>query len=188
VSIPDPYRVLQVDSSAGREVIEASYRRLARKYHPDVSTEPGTVEKMVQINHAWELLRDSVSRAAVDRARTRSAGTSAQFVAAHGRANASRGAGSPADAAPGPDARTIGVGSAGAPPGNPSGSIITFGRYVGWTLGEIARANLDYLEWLDRMPIGHSYQAEIDALLRRYGRRVSDPGPEHRSRGRFRRR
>ena len=65
------------------------------------------------------------------------------------------------------DTRTMGSGAAGPPPGNPSGSIVTFGRYEGWTLGEVARRDLEYLEWLDRMPIGRTYQAEIDALLRR---------------------
>ena len=47
-----------------------------------------------------------------------------------------------------------GDGAAGPPPGNPSGSVLTFGRYTGWSLGEIARTDLEYLEWLDRMPIG----------------------------------
>ena len=63
-----------------------------------------------------------------------------------------------------------GAGSAGPPPGNPSGSLVTFGRYDGWTLGEIARTDLEYLEWLDRMPIGRTYQAEIDVILRKAGR------------------
>ena len=63
-------------------MIEAAYKRLARKYHPDVSHEPGTVEKMVRINQAWEMLRDPIRRAAVDRARARAAGTSARVAAA----------------------------------------------------------------------------------------------------------
>ena len=54
-----------------------------------------------------------------------------------------------------------GTGAAGPPPGNPSGSVMNFGRYDGWSLGEIARSDLEYLEWLDRMPIGRTYQAEI---------------------------
>ena len=77
---------------------------------------------------------------------------------------------------------------AGPPPGNPSGSQVTFGRYAGWTLGEIARTDPDYLEWLDRVPIGRIYQAEIDVLLRKYGIRtatVDTTGPRH---GLFRRR
>ena len=54
-----------------------------------------------------------------------------------------------------PSMRTAdGTGAAGQPPGNPSGSVMNFGRYAGWSLGEIARSDLEYLEWLDRMPIG----------------------------------
>jgi hypothetical protein len=86
------------------------------------------------------------------------------------------------------DASTMGSGAAGPPPGSPSGSIVSFGRYQGWTLGEIARTDLEYLEWLDRMPIGRTYQAEIDMLLRKHGRRVTATADEGRGRGLFRRR
>src|SRR4051812_12281490 len=50
------------------------------------------------------------------------------------------------------DTRAAGTGSAGPPPGNPSGSLVMFGRYDGWTIGEIGRTDPEYLEWLDRMP------------------------------------
>jgi len=70
--MPDPYKVLQVDPEAEDEVIEAAYRRLARKYHPDVAQGADSQERMVRINQAWEMLRDPNQRAAVDRARARS--------------------------------------------------------------------------------------------------------------------
>ena len=85
-------------------------------------------------------------------------------------------------------ATTQGVGSAGPPPGNPSGSVLNFGRYLGWSLGEIARYDLEYIEWLDRTPIGRIYQVELDDLLRSHGRRVSAPPAGDKSRGLFRRR
>jgi len=239
VSNQDPYKVLQVDPEAEDEVIEAAYKRLARKYHPDVSPDPDSMERMVRINQAWEMLRDPTRRAAADRARTRNAATSARVVAADARAQAAgrarqapSGPGRTGSARPpeapggvppgwpvpgmqepgtgsfGPggermasnwtpgrstegsryDTRTMGAGSAGTPPGNPSGSIVTFGRYDGWTLGEIARTDLEYLEWLDRTPIGRTYQAEIDVLLRKHGRRAATPDRENRRRGLFRRR
>lgn len=204
MSVPDPYKVLQVDPEAEDEVIEAAYRRLARKYHPDVSPSPESLERMVLLNQAWEQLKNPTRRASVDRARARTQGTVARVAAAdaqartagHPPATASRpgtagpGARRPADqqsgirgattadrAFPGmsdpmADTRAQG-GATDAPPGNPSGSVLNFGRYTGWSLGEIARSNLEYLEWLDRMPIGRSYQAEIDALLRAHGRRAS---------------
>ena len=64
-----------------------------------------------------------------------------------------------------------GLGAAGPPPGRPSGSVLNFGRYAGWSLGEIARKDIDYIEWLDRTPIGRPFRDELDALLRKAGRR-----------------
>ncbi len=81
-----------------------------------------------------------------------------------------------------------GMGAAGQPPGNPSGSVMNFGRYDGWSLGEIARSDLEYLEWLDRMPIGRPYRDEIDAILRQTGRRRSAADETRDRRGLFRRR
>jgi hypothetical protein len=79
------------------------------------------------------------------------------------------------------------AGSAGPPPGNPSGSRLDFGRYAGWSLGEIARIDIAYLEWLDRMSIGRRYREEVDGLLRRTGRR-GIPKRVEEPRGLFRRR
>jgi hypothetical protein len=81
-----------------------------------------------------------------------------------------------------------GLGAAGPPPGDPSGSVLNFGRFAGWSLGEIARRDLDYIEWLDRMPIGRPYREELDAILRRTGRRRSPAEDSQVRRGLFRRR
>jgi hypothetical protein len=43
--------------------------------------------------------------------------------------------------------------------------VLDFGRYAGWSLGEIVRYDPEFLEWLARTPIGRSYHAEIGALL-----------------------
>ena len=89
---------------------------------------------------------------------------------------------------PGTMGSAQGDGAAGPPPGNPVGSVLTFGRYTGWSLGEIARTDLEYLEWLDRMPIGRPYRDEIDAILRQSGRRRSAAAEKDDRRGLFRRR
>jgi hypothetical protein len=81
-----------------------------------------------------------------------------------------------------------GEGAAGPPPGNPSGAVLTFGRFAGWSLGEIARRDVDYLEWLDRMAIGRPYRDEIDVLLRSAGRRRGPGDKDQERRGLFRRR
>jgi hypothetical protein len=67
--LDDAYKVLQVDPSAEREVIEAAYRRLARKYHPDVNPAPGAAERMRELSAAYDLLRDPDQRAEYDRQR-----------------------------------------------------------------------------------------------------------------------
>jgi len=65
----NPYKVLQVDPSAEQEVIEAAYRRLVRKYHPDVNSAPAAEAKMRELIDAYAIVRDPVRRAAFDRGR-----------------------------------------------------------------------------------------------------------------------
>ena len=225
----DPYKTLQVDPEAAPEVIQAAYRRLARKYHPDVMPGPEAAKRMVAINHAWSLLEDPDARAAYDRER-------AERATRERRRTTGRAAGRPEDldeaedvpagppaagTAPrrspprnaeesraadtvsrdwtsgrstvgsGYDPKTMGAregfGAAGPPPGNPSGSVLTFGRYAGWSIGELGRRDIEYLEWLDRVPIGRPYRDEIDQILRRAGRRRVAPPDSTPRRGFFRR-
>jgi curved DNA-binding protein len=62
----DYYATLGVEPSAGDAEIKTAYRRLARKYHPDVSKEVGAEEKFKAVNEAYEALRDPQKRAAYD--------------------------------------------------------------------------------------------------------------------------
>ena len=66
---PDYYRILQVHPGAEREVVDAAYRKLASKYHPDVSHASDSAERMKQINIAYEVLSDPVKRATYDASR-----------------------------------------------------------------------------------------------------------------------
>jgi curved DNA-binding protein CbpA len=65
----DYYSILQVHHRAEKEIIDVAYRRLAAKYHPDVSQVSNAEERMKQINIAYEVLSDPVKRAAYDAAR-----------------------------------------------------------------------------------------------------------------------
>jgi curved DNA-binding protein CbpA len=238
----DAYKTLQVDPEADPEVIQAAYRRLAQKWHPDVASGAEAEDRMVAINRAWEILQEPARRADYDKERARrirgarlrysgrtdadrdTSWPSAEPPPNRAKPGASKHPGS-ADSgsgsrAQGPSAdeprgqrpeevsrdwttgrSTVGSGydpasmrtndsegGAGPPPGQPSGSVVNFGRYNGWSLGEIARTNLEFLEWLDRMPIGRPYRVEIDEILRRTGRRRSGPPDASDRRGLFRRR
>lgn len=64
---PDLYRILQVDSSADPDVIEAAYKRLARRFHPDLNRgDPAAEEQMKRINEAFRVLGKPDLRADYD--------------------------------------------------------------------------------------------------------------------------
>lgn len=241
----DPYKILQVDAEAEDEVIQAAYRRLARKYHPDLATTPGAEVRMAAINAAWELIGDPAARQAFDRLRAPLQHAPPAPAAPAAPAGPVPGAGGPGGpGAGGPDGpgaggpgatrrpdttrpphrshrpnsppasappETVsrdwtsgrstqgggydesmraaeGFGAAGPPPGRPSGTILNFGRYAGWSLGEVARTDIEYIEWLDRAPIGRNYRQEVDEILRASGRRKSAAADATDRRGLYRRR
>jgi curved DNA-binding protein len=62
----DYYKILGVERTADQESIKRSYRKLARKYHPDVSKEADAEEKFKELNEAYEVLKDPEKRAAYD--------------------------------------------------------------------------------------------------------------------------
>jgi len=62
----DYYQALGVARDASAEGIKKAYRKLARKYHPDVSKEPDAEARMKEINEAYAVLSDPEKRAAYD--------------------------------------------------------------------------------------------------------------------------
>jgi len=65
----DYYKTLGVEPGASDADIKAAYRRLARKYHPDVSKEAGAEERFKAINEAYEVLKDPGKRNAYEQLR-----------------------------------------------------------------------------------------------------------------------
>jgi molecular chaperone DnaJ len=63
----DYYEVLGVSKNASDSEIKSAFRRLARQYHPDVSTEENAEDKFKEINEAYGVLSDSQKRAKYDR-------------------------------------------------------------------------------------------------------------------------
>ena len=70
---PDYYAILQVAPRADPEVIDAAYRKLAAKHHPDVNRRADATARMQQINEAHHTLSDPELRAAYDGRRSRAA-------------------------------------------------------------------------------------------------------------------
>jgi len=62
----DYYQSLGVARDASAEDVKKAYRRLARKFHPDVSREPNAEEKFKEVQEAYEVLKDPEKRAAYD--------------------------------------------------------------------------------------------------------------------------
>jgi len=65
--MPDYYDTLGVSRDADKEEIKRAYRRLARKYHPDVNKEQGAEERFKEINRAYEILSEPEMKARYDR-------------------------------------------------------------------------------------------------------------------------
>ena len=146
------YQVLQVDVHADADIIATVHRRLAQRYHPDLDPSPEASVRMLEINQAYDVLRNPEQRANYD----------AELARRRDRRNVDRFVKRPTDFTPS-DVKT-GFGEAGQPRGPAIGSVLDFGRYKGWTLGQIAAYDPDFLEWFERSPSGRQYRTEITQL------------------------
>jgi curved DNA-binding protein CbpA len=149
--VVDFYRVMQVDPAADPEIIKAAYRVLARKLHPDLT---GDESGMKRLNTAWDVLRDPAKRTAYDAEREAAAAEAGQPFPS--RSSSLGGS---------VQAKSLVDDHAGPPPGNAYGPIVTFGRYEGWSIGEIARVDKPFLEWLKGVQAGRHLTHQINELL-----------------------
>lgn len=70
----DYYKVLGVARDAGQDEIKKAYRKLAHRYHPDISKDPEGEEKFKEINEAYKTLKDAELRKAYDELGTHRSG------------------------------------------------------------------------------------------------------------------
>ncbi len=131
----DLYRILGVRAGADTTTIRHAYRNRARRYHPDAG---GDERRMMALNKAWAILRDPERRAAYDAEQRRPIVSETTRSGQH-------------------DPPT--------PVGRAFGSVLDFGRYAGWSFGQLAFHDPDYLLWLERTPIGRPMRKEIQATL-----------------------
>jgi curved DNA-binding protein len=66
VEFRDYYQIMGIDRNATQDEIKRAYRKLARKYHPDISKEPDAEKKFKEMGEAYEVLKDPEKRAAYD--------------------------------------------------------------------------------------------------------------------------
>ncbi len=166
-----------MDPAANQLVIQAAYRVLAQIFHPDVS---GDEAEMKRLNAAWEVLGDPHRRKQYDIERAgRHPGAVDRAAAGAAESTVATARTAPATTQPGPAGATGSPSGssastehqrrpddhAGPPPGRPFGPVLRFGRYDGWSLGEIAGVDRPYLEWLRRVPAGRGLGESIDAVM-----------------------
>ena len=140
----DPYKILGVTHDADRHIIQAAYRRLARRHHPDFG---GDQELMAVVNEAWAVLGDATRREAFDAKRSRRPAASVMVTPEP--------AGPLAAASERRRPRRHGVHE----------TTLDFGRYAGWTIRALSIEDPYYLEWLMRSQAGRMYRAEILTTL-----------------------
>jgi curved DNA-binding protein CbpA len=148
----DAYLVLQVRPDTEQFVLDAAFRALARRYHPDgLTPEP---PRMAAINQAYAQVRTLALRAAYDRQQSapmRPVGPGHD----------------PGQAAPPPPAGGVfarGATRRGAQVPAAS-SMLDFGRFSGWTIEQVAQRDPDYLRWLARHSSGLRFRGEIARTL-----------------------
>ena len=62
----DYYDILGLDKNASEQDIQRAYRKLSKKYHPDINKAPDAEEKFKEVNEAYEVLHDKQKRAQYD--------------------------------------------------------------------------------------------------------------------------
>jgi curved DNA-binding protein CbpA len=149
----DAYAVLQVVPGADLEVIQAAYRALAKRYHPE-GRQPDAA-RMAEINRAYDEIRTQERRAHYDwRQKLVPVGPGRPEAAA-----------SPAPAETPTTAPEAGPLAQRIQTEEGVNEVIDFGRYEGWTIAALAQEDPNYLRWLSRTSNGLRFQKAIQEAM-----------------------
>ena len=172
MSDTDLYKLLQVDPEADLDVIRAAHRVLAMRLHPESDLSGVEEVRLAELDRALATLADPFRRIAYDQQRQ------FELVAmGPGRPNAF---GEPGGEVDHHEHLSIGAlterNQAGQNGQNVANVALDFGRYAGWTLGELAHSDPTYLRWLARHSSGIRYRS---AILRLLAQVEADHAPLH---------
>jgi curved DNA-binding protein CbpA len=171
VTDTDYYKLLQVDREADLDVISAAHRVLAARLHPERDLTGIDEIRRAELDRALSTLADPFRRTAYDQQRE------LQMLAVGPGPEPGAGDGTEHDDLPrlghGALSERLQAGQNGA---NLASMVLDFGRYTGWTLGELARQDPDYLRWLSRHSSGIRYRS---AILRLLAQAASERQPLH---------
>ena len=164
------YEVLMLHPTATIEVINAVYRTLAKQHHPDYASPEGATT-MARINEAYAVLSHKETRARYDEIigvskQGEPVGHARQSMPGATNMKYESGSWSVRDGSE-PTPSSAHFGEAGPPPRYPAakGSVLSFGRYRGWAISQVAAYDRNYLEWLSRTMAGRTYTAELQQVL-----------------------
>ena len=150
----DHYKILEVDPEADPDVIEAAYRALSRKLHPDTDLTGLQRVRQTELDHSFAILSNAIQRRAYDARRADDyvpVGPGTGHISEAGGRFAS-----------GTLSERVQAGLNGESVGAVK---LNFGRYAGWTLADLAGHDPDYLRWLCRHSSGIRYRSAILRLL-----------------------
>jgi curved DNA-binding protein CbpA len=158
----DFYKLLQVDREAELDVIRAAHRVLTGRLHPETDVTGVDQVRLAELDRALAVLSDPFRRKAYDQERQY------EMIAVGPGPSPTRFGAADADPdehqhlAMGALTERIQTGRNGEGLANVT---LDFGRYAGWSLGELARTDPDYLRWLARHSSGIRYRGAILKLL-----------------------
>jgi curved DNA-binding protein CbpA len=163
------YEVLMLHPTATLEVINAVYRQLAKQHHPDHAG-PSGQKRMAEVNEAYAILSNPEKRARYDELLGIQDGVTTGFPrrSAPGATNLKYESGVwEVRTAAEPTPASSPYGEAGPPPRFPlpKGSVLSFGRYRGWTISQVVAFDRNYVEWLSRTMAGRTYRVELEKAL-----------------------